>query len=483
MYIDVQHGHDADCTDIMDTNSASEDPILDDTVVVISGMKLLASFRPPIVGEIEIGRRVTFKGTLTKMADTNGGYFPKRGTLTVMRPQNQGGTVYQIDAFENTWRGFNLTFAPSVIDVITWTSDDGTQTTFRPDNPKEQNMITPEVQFWCVIDKHGGANRWGPHLPRFGYCGDANIGSILCPGTLIMNVGKSNEVKFEMSSEIGVRLFDGHIVSKYHSGVTADVHAKTGVLTWTAKKNNIDVGKFECLHHAAMMHDIITFYTNPSISRLEYNTSPPTPERMSAPEWQQVMNLPNVMRRFQITKTPTTKIGARCLEFALRMNICLAVNALITPSDEPSLTSVHGPLFSRVHALVGHVPAAGELRTEGMATLVEEWQLLHASYSESVDARGDPCLKRIVQPVEFCQSPGTLGRILLIKKNKHTVHWAQIYKLGRVAFMTMQNIHDGKMPVFLDGRYGSLDPQENLIFTFVPFEAKEPPTKKRRIAT
>ena len=470
----------------MDVNATSEDPMPDDAVIDPNSMQLFASFRPPITGVIEMGRRATFEGTLTKMADANG-HFPKQGIITVKR-LNQSDKAYQVSAFftlriDQGGDGFKLKFIPSVIEEITWSDKCGVQTKFRPKNPADQSMVTSDLQFWFFVNHSGVTTRCDPHRPRIGYSDATNGRRVLSPGVVTMFANTENKTTFETSSEIGVRLFDGHIVSKYKFGVTSDVHPKTGVLAWTARKSNIDVIKFECPHDAAMMHDIITFYTNPNTGRLEYNTYPPTPERMSAPEWQRVMNLPNVMRRFQITKTPDRKIGARCLEFALRMNICLAVNALITPSGEPSLTSVHGPLFSRVHALVGHVPAAGELRTEGMATLVEEWQLLHASYSESVDARGDPCLKRIVQPVEFCQSPGTLGRILLIKKNKHTVHWAQIYKLGRVAFMTMQNIHDGKMPVFLDGRYGSLDPQENLIFTFVPFEAKEPPTKKRRIAT
>lgn len=476
------HGHEAHCIDIMNITGVSEDPMPDDGVID-DGMQLFASFRPPVSGEIQMSKNARFSGILTTMAGANGYKFPKQGTITVTRSKTIT-RIYHVSAFGHQ-RGqvqgnpdFRLDFFPSMIDEITWLDEHKTETTFRPSNPADKNMLTSDVRFGVNVDGDGGTpHDWTPHRP--GFRDPTRDYDVLSPGILTMSANTEDKKAFETSSEWGFCLFDGKIVAKYASGVTPEIHRTTRELTWKVTAHNLVISKFACIRQAAMMHDMITYYTNPDTSSEFYIDRPVPQTFLKTASWQDILKLDNVMNRLHITKTPTTAIGRVCLEFALRMYITLAVNTLITQSDDPSPTSTHGPMFSRVQSLICHVPPVGKLRTGRMTDLVKQWALFYTSYHDSVDMRGNPCLVRIVRPEEFYRNSNALGSVLVITSDEGQEHTSV---LGRAAFMTTRHIHDGHMPVFQNDKYTSFHPAAHRIYAFASAHVEEPATKKRCLA-
>lgn len=461
-------------TDILDMANVTGDP-LDDMTVVAPDQMLFVSFEPAIIGTLNIRKHATFHGTMKKTKHSTG-HLPSHGKIVVKGTTHIA--TYEVSAFDISHETTNrFKISPSTIESIEWTkvhsdadSPHAPVSVFRPRNPNDKALLLNDLCCWCYIDSSDKSiQRWEPHRP---YCRSWNTtkNDIMLDGTITMNGGT-----FRTSSTIGVNVERGSLTTTYFR-VSASV-SNTGVLTWNASSHNVKVAKFECVKTAAMMADMILYYMRPNSSTADFNIQRPTPhEMLRNPEWQAVLDHPNVALALDINQVTTTKTATRRLEFIIRMNMIHIVNKLVV-NGAGSHVSVHGPCVQRTNTLIGYVPS-GAMRTRALAMMVANWEMFFAAYTRAMGTSDTLSLTRVDHPNDlkgYRQS--ALGEMLVIQT---TGDWnTPMCELARMAFITDSCMDEGRLSVFMNNQYVTIDPRVQQTFLL---GSDGPPAKKRLCA-
>ena len=483
--METQYGVPFDAISLMDSKGSSGDP-MDDSEAVVAGMDLVSIIEPTAFGVKPVGTAATFKGTFSSTTQV-----PLKGVLTV---EDDDGNLraFSIARFGDVTSRYEdrdgvQVFGVVAIESIRWerTTDTGSKevTVFVPVDQRSAAKLLG----YMVMDSATGELK--PHRHPSIETLNAQT-DLMVSGYLRKNAGTSQEVVIPVASDKneGVCVTDGTLVCGFKN-VQSDV-TEEGKVTWIATAHGVAMSGFERLTDAAIMADIVSFFTDPfppSLLRYpsakgefgndgDFNIARPTPSELA--KWQEVLHQPNVEKFFvTITKVPVTKGDMKRLDFVLRMLISLAVHTLVTAVGEGSPVSVHNELFERVNALSKLVPsgAGDDECPRGLSEVVSMWKLFFETYTQAAGGADSPVsLVPINHPREVDNCAQGDSVLVLMKLGSS-------FYAARVSFANTRN--DGCLAVsFPWGSYVDLEhvhPAINPVFMFGE-TSKEPACKKQR---